>query len=314
MASASASPLPPVPLGLVLHAWACLSISDLLRIRAVSKSWRASQANNDAQLRELRRLFGSLQPYAFLINEQQLALIPACKPNAAAPIFGPFKAEVALSWPALASNAERSKVVILSHRSDGCGAHNCCHRVATSSMYDVSLTVCPPAFDTLPAIPEHRNNMALTWTDSDELIVTGGALSRDDFVDTVYSFSVAQQTWRKCASMHTARANHCALWLPTVHRVLVMGGRRETSCELYDPATDTWHEAASMARARWGFAAGMLPGITDTVLVAGGYATAVDEATSTWSTAECEVRRTLQCLSGSSLSVLRSNCFVSCVR
>jgi hypothetical protein len=60
----------------------------------------------------LHRLCGSLQPYAFLINEQQLALIPACNPSAAAPIFGPFKAEVALSWPALASNAERSKVAI----------------------------------------------------------------------------------------------------------------------------------------------------------------------------------------------------------
>jgi hypothetical protein len=55
MAPASASPLPPVPLGLVLHAWACLPVSDLLRIRAVSKSWRAGQADNTAQLRELRR-------------------------------------------------------------------------------------------------------------------------------------------------------------------------------------------------------------------------------------------------------------------
>jgi hypothetical protein len=157
-------------------------------------------------------------------------------------------------------------------------------------MYDVSLSVGPPHFDTLPPMPEHRNNMALTWTGSEELIATGGALSREEFVDTVYSLSLDKQTLCKRAPMHTARANHCALWLPAIRRVLVMGGITQNSCEMYDPAADTWHEAASMARARWGFAAGMLPGTTDKVLEAGGFATAVDEATSTWSTAECEVR------------------------
>jgi hypothetical protein len=52
---ASASPLPPLPLGLVLHAWACLPLTDLLKIQTVSTAWRESYANNSAQLRELRR-------------------------------------------------------------------------------------------------------------------------------------------------------------------------------------------------------------------------------------------------------------------
>jgi Galactose oxidase, central domain len=155
----------------------------------------------------------------------------------------------------------------------------------------------------MPMMPTSHDMSAAVWTDQNELFVTGGNVNSNILLqhnaktegleNSVYKFSFSTQKWTTAAPMLTARCGHSAIWLSTVRKVLVMGGYLTDTCELYDPELNQWEAAAKIARTRWRFAKGILPGTTDTVLIAGGNANAVDEHTEAWCTAEIEVRTTI---------------------
>jgi Galactose oxidase, central domain/Kelch motif len=280
VATATASPLPQLPLPLVLQAWACLEMPELAAIRSVSATWNKAYLGNVALLRSFRRAAGTLQPYAFIVQSHDCALVPVRTPSKMHPVLGPLKTWES-AFPTMASNPEGNLVVCVGE-CRGPGRETCCN------LYDFSYGP-PPRAQMMPMMPTSHDMCAAVWTDQNELFVTGGAPSAEELENKVYKFSFSTQKWSTVAPMLVARCRHSAIWLPTVRKVLVMGGYVTDTCELYDPELNQWEAAASMARPRWRFAKGILPGTTDTVLIAGGNANATDEYTEAWCTAEAEV-------------------------
>lgn len=129
---------------------------------------------------------------------------------------------------------------------------------------------------------------------SGRVLVAGGNDANYTYQQAEY-FDPSSSTWTVAgpttgAGSMLARSFHQAVWMPSVSKVLVMGGSdsngSSTSAQLYDPSTNSWSSAASMSYGRGTFfTAAWLPTVS-MVLVMGAsnnqIAEVYDPSANTW--------------------------------